>query len=229
MDRRSGGPGRGFEAQLGQRRWQALCDAGTDRSYRPGQFLLRQGDRGGFVLALTSGRVRVSALEQDGTQLLQALRGPGDLIGEMAMRSGAERTAAAVALDRCTARCLPVDTFQRFLDLTGAQGALSDYLIAKLSETVPYQLQLVHFTPRQRIARLLLKVIALAGSLPEPMRIPFSQTGIATALGLARSTVAEQIAVLRDAGALAPGPSLVVIDPRLLRQAAGIGGGSMEI
>lgn len=224
MDRSAASPDRGFAALIGRQRWVALCEAGSSRTYGPGQALLRQGDHGGYVLVLTAGRVQVSALGSEGSQLLHALRGAGDLVGEMAMHGEARRTATVVALDRCTARRLPTETFQRFLDVTGSHGAIRDYLIAKLSETVPYQLQLVHFTPRQRIARLLVEVVALAAPPSEPMRIPFSQTAIAAALGLARSTVAEQIAVLRAMGMLGPGPQLVVLDLPRLTQLAGIGG-----
>jgi CRP/FNR family cyclic AMP-dependent transcriptional regulator len=201
-----------------------LCAAGRGRNYRRGQTLLHQGDRGGFVLAVTAGRVRISALAPDGGQLLHALRGAGDLVGEMGLRSEAQRTATVVALDDCTACYLSTAEFQRFLVAERAHDALRDYLIAKLSETVPYQLQLVHFTPRQRIARLLIDVVALAGPPSDPLWIPFTQTGIADALGLARSTVAEQIAVMRDAGVLAPGRRLVVRDLSSLTRLAGIGG-----
>jgi CRP-like cAMP-binding protein len=142
----------------------------------------------------------------------------------MGLRSEAQRTATVVALDDCTACYLSTAEFQRFLVAERAHDALRDYLIAKLSETVPYQLQLVHFTPRQRIARLLIDVVALAGPPSDPLWIPFTQTGIADALGLARSTVAEQIAVMRDAGVLAPGRRLVVRDLSSLTRLAGIGG-----
>ena len=44
------------------------------------------------------------------------------------------------------------------------------------------------------------------------MRIPFTQEELSTSLGLARSTVAEQLTALRTSGALAPGRQLVVAD-----------------
>jgi len=50
----------------------------------------------------------------------------------------------------------------------------------------------------------------------DPMRVPFTQEELATSLGLARSTVAEQLAVLRRSGALASGRPLVVADLELL-------------
>lgn len=223
-----GSPDRGFAALLGPLQWSVLCEASSTRIYRRGQTLLQQGDRGGFVLAVTTGRLRISALAPDGGHLLHALRGPGDLVGEMGLRNEARRTATVVALDDCTACYLSTAAFERFLVAERAHDALRDYLIAKLSETVPYQLQLVHFTPRQRIARLLIDVIALAGSPADPLRVPFTQTGIADALGLARSTVAEQIAALRAAGVLARGRQLVVHDLSRLRRLAGIGGDPNE-
>lgn len=212
----------GFRALLGGQRWLELCAAGTGRSYRPGQYLLRQGDRGGYVLVLTDGRVRISALEPDGTQLLHALRGPGDLLGELAMPDRAARTATVVALDRCTARYLSSDAFRRFLDAVDGHQALTEYLITKLADKLLYQLQFARFPPARRIALLLCEVIALADSPTEPIPVPFSQVGIADALGLARSTVAEQITALRRQGILGPGPKLVVADLRRLTNVARI-------
>lgn len=202
----------------------ALGAVASTRSFRRAEYLLRQGDRGGYVFALTAGRVQVTALGRDGQQLLQAVRGPGDLLGEMSLEPEARRSASVIALDPGTAWYVSARSFRRFLDAERAHDALRDYLIAKLSETVPYQLQLVHFTPRQRIARLFLDLIMRADDSPQAMRIPFSQTAVATALGLARSTVAEQIGILRELGVLAPGPRLVVVNVERLRHEAGIGG-----
>lgn len=196
---------------------------GTLRSYRPGSFLLRQGDKGGFLLVLTSGRVKVLAQDEGGAEALLALRGPGDLVGEMTRCCTAGRTATVQAIDHSTARYLPTASFDQFLSDHHAHGAFSDYLIAKLSQTVPYQVQTVHLTPRQRIARLLLDVVTLASSdQPDRMRVPFSQEAVAGALGLARSTVAKRITELRRTGVLAAGPRLVVADLRALAQHAGV-------
>lgn len=213
---------RGFKALLGADWWQALQGRGTLRSFRPGSFLLRQGDEGGFLFALSSGRVKVLAASADGSEALLAFRGAGDLVGEMAQNSGL-RTATVQAIDRCTAQHIPAPAFHEFLAEHGAQGLYADYLISKLSETVPHQVQRVRFSPLQRLSRLLLEVLALADDAQaDPMRIPLSQEALANALGLARSTVAEQIAELRRTNTLAPGPRLVVADRRRLAEHAGV-------
>ncbi len=208
---------------LGERRWAALVETGALRSYRPGAFVLRQGERGGSLFAVTSGRVKVLANERNGSEVLLSLRGSGDLVGEMAAKSDARRTATVQALDHCTARFLFRPAFDRFLLEQDAHAEFADYLVAKLSETVPYQIHQVHFSPRQRLARLLLEVVRLADpNHPDHRRVPFSQDGLASALGLARSTVAEQLGVLRSDGVLGPGPRIVVVDVRALAGLAGV-------
>lgn len=212
---------RGFRALLGEQHWAVLVAAGVPRTHRPGEFLLRQGDRGGGLFALTSGRVKVLAAEPDSSDVLLALRGAGDLVGEMAARENSERTATIQALDECTSISLPRAEFDRFLHNKQVYGVFSDYLVSKLSETVPYQVQQVHFAPRQRLARLLFEAFSLADSRHRDGRkIPFSQHELAKALGMARSTVAEQLAALREVGALGPGPRIVVENEDVLAEQA---------
>lgn len=207
---------------LGDELWSNIITLGNRCQFRSGQLLVRQGDPGDFLLLLTSGRVSVVRSNEHGANLLLALRAPGDVIGEMA-RVGEGRTATVQAIDRCVAHRVGSAAFEAFLERHHAQGALTDYLVGKLSETVPYQHQIVHFSPRQRIARLILDVVALAGpELTDPMRVPFSLESVAGSLGLGRSTVAGHVAAMRAAGVLRPGPRLAVSDVRMLRTEAGL-------
>ncbi|SDD30131.1 cAMP-binding domain of CRP or a regulatory subunit of cAMP-dependent protein kinases [Actinokineospora iranica] len=192
------------------------------QGFSRGATLIRQGDPGTDVLALVAGRVKVVAGNADGAGLLTALRGPGDLVGELA-RPVTGRTATVVAIDDCAVARLSAAGFRRFLEQRGHVGSLQDYLVAKLSETVPFQVQLVHLSARQRIARLLIELVSLTDPAdPHRMRIPLSQEKIAEALGVVRSTVSEQLAVLRDSGALGPGPRVVVRDLAELTIHAGL-------
>lgn len=213
---------RGFHALLGAEPWQALLGTGVRRVFPRDTALLRQGGPETHVLALTRGRVKVVAGNADGVGLLTALRGPGDLVGELA-RPETGRTATVVAIDECVAIQVTAPDFHRFLETGDHAGSLRDYLVTKLSETVPYQVQLVHLSTRSRIARLLLELVSLTDpSDPHRLRIPFSQEKIAEALGVVRSTVSEQVAILRDSGALGPGPRLVIADLVELATHAGL-------
>ncbi|WP_158104511.1 Crp/Fnr family transcriptional regulator [Amycolatopsis kentuckyensis] len=208
---------------MGEDRWNCLLQYGAKKEHPPGSCLFRQGEPGSAVLALVSGRVKILGTEPDGGQLLITLRGAGDLIGEVAARRLSKRTATVETIDHCTVRALSADRFNAFLNEYDGHSVLTDYLVTKLSQTVPYQVELVHFSPERKIARLLLEVVALADrSSAHPNRVPFSQQEVADALGMARSTVALHLQRLREIGALRAGPRLVISDLRTLKTSAGV-------
>lgn len=208
-----------FEDLIGPAAWQLLLAEGTLRSYHPGQTILRQGDPGGFLLALDHGRVKLLASAEDGAQLLLTIRGAGQLLGELAGGEG-RRTATVEALDRCTARYLPTSRFDRFIAKRGLASEFHRYVVGKFDQAVSRQVDLAHRSAVRRIARLLHDTVVLApGTSTNPMRVPFTQEELASGLGLARSTVADQLAALRTSGALGPGPHLIVADLSALAQA----------
>lgn len=199
----------GFRTLLSDDQWSTLLTSGFPRTFRPGDELVRQGAAGGFVLVLRSGRVQVQRAEADGSRLLLEIRAAGDLIGEMAARGSGVRNATVVAVDTCHAQQVPVAAFDRL----PAAALLPDYIVSKINQHLPVRVQLAHFKPPQKVARLFAELVALAGpELADPMLIPLSQQEIADALGLSRSSVAAVVADLRREGVLGPGPRLAVLD-----------------
>ncbi|MFI5733676.1 Crp/Fnr family transcriptional regulator [Kribbella sp. NPDC051587] len=201
-----------FQDLIGPSAWQLLLAEGTLRSYRPGQTILRQADPGGFLFALDHGRVKLLATAEDGAQLLLTVRGAGQLLGELAGAEG-HRTATVEALDRCTAHYLSIARFERFLAKHGLTQEFHRYVTGKFDQAVSRQVDLAHRSALRRIARLLHDTVVLAPTTAaNPQRVPFTQEELAGSLGLARSTVADQLTTLRASGALTRGPHLVVAD-----------------
>jgi CRP-like cAMP-binding protein len=209
-------PRRGFRALVSDEEWAELLAAGRHRRYRPGDDLLRQGDPGGYLLALTVGRVQVLRTEADGGRVFLELRAAGDIVGEMAARGSGLRNATVSALDACEAQLVSVAAFDRL----PTARMLTDYVVGKIDASLPWRVQLANFKPLPKIARLLAEIVALAGpELTDPRLIPLSQQEIADALGIVRSSVAGVVADLRRDGVLGPGPRLTVLDrEELLRR-----------
>src|SRR5580692_2834897 len=68
------------------------------RKLTPGEKLFEEGDPGGSMYVIQSGRVRL--LRRLGqTEVVIALFGPGEVFGEMAVLEGLPRTATAVAAE----------------------------------------------------------------------------------------------------------------------------------
>jgi CRP-like cAMP-binding protein len=72
------------------------------RVYQPGEVILREGDPGRSFFVISEGRVRVYKALPDGRELELAHLEEGAFFGEMAMLSGAPRTASIAAVTETT-------------------------------------------------------------------------------------------------------------------------------
>lgn len=98
------GKGSGGGSRLPREIWAELRGLGRERRFRAGGLMLRQGEPGTHVLALTEGLVKVVRSQEDGEATHLAFRGPGDLLGEVAVFvDEGERTADVIALRPCRA------------------------------------------------------------------------------------------------------------------------------
>ncbi|MFC7623148.1 cyclic nucleotide-binding domain-containing protein [Microlunatus sp. GCM10028923] len=66
--------------------------------------MLRQGDPGTHVLVLLSGVVKIVRFEADGRVRLLAFRGPGEVVGELAVQDDGSRLADVVAMTTARSR-----------------------------------------------------------------------------------------------------------------------------
>ena len=87
-----------------------LLAQGIRRRFRANDYVLMEGDPSDHVHVLVSGWVRVSTIVEDGREVLFGLRGPGELLGELAAITGRPRTVSCRAIEPCTV-----------VQLTGAQ------------------------------------------------------------------------------------------------------------
>ncbi|WP_222853375.1 Crp/Fnr family transcriptional regulator [Fodinicola acaciae] len=203
---------RGFRALLRPEAWTALVRAGARRQYAAGQRLFRQGDESGWLLVLVAGRVRVTYAERGGDELLLAVRGPGDLLGEFSGRDAAPRSATIQALEACTAYALAQDRFAELVRQHRLHRELDRYVMAKVRQSAAHTWRLAHQPTSARLASLLLDVMRTAGADdPQPERIPMSQAELAGSLGLARSSVASTLADWRRASWVETGRAHVVV------------------
>src|SRR5215471_4857269 len=84
--------------------WDALVARGSPRSYRRNEVLVSEGSPATHVIVLLGGRVKVTRYEADGTMVLLAIRGQGEIIGEMSALDGGTASATVTALRPCAGR-----------------------------------------------------------------------------------------------------------------------------
>ncbi len=86
------------------------------RTYNEGEYIIRQGDSGDTAYILEKGQVEILIKKEDGKTKSIGTRGPGSIIGEMAIIDNEPRTASIRAMENCNVLEISRQDFHRRLD-----------------------------------------------------------------------------------------------------------------
>jgi CRP-like cAMP-binding protein len=203
----------GVRQSLPRELWRQLCGLGTERRFRAGSRMLRQGDMGTHALALVEGLVKVVRHGRDGEVTLLAFRGPGDLLGEVAVFDGGPRIADVVALRPCRAMVLEASGFRALVERQGMVSELMLQTLARLRESNLRQAELLTLPLVTRLARALVRLADLTAPAAPRTRTGtgtegtlrltgLTQEELALAIGVTRNSVVGALQRLREAGAV---------------------------
>jgi CRP-like cAMP-binding protein len=219
------GPGRGFWGTLDKAEQERLTDLGLLSSFAPGNVLLARSDCSGDVAILWSGLVKAVVRVADERQVVLALRGPGDIVGELAHIHGGHRSAAVVAVNQVEALIVPRDRFAETLRRNAdAANSLRRLIVDRLCEADRDRLAAASMTVGQRLARFVLKVARRHG---EPVRHglridQLSQQDLAACIGAGPRTVAREMSDWRRRDIISTERrSVTVHEPAALNRIAG--------
>ena len=203
-----------------------LADLGTWRTFAVGETLMRQGGASRALFVIATGRVRVVMATIEGDELLVAVLGAGQTVGELSVLDGQPRSATASAIEPVRALRLEGRAFGTFL-LARPQAVVGmlRVLSSRLRTADQLRLQLAVAPTEQRLARCLLGLAAEHGEVgPEGVHITarLSQADLAAFVGAAREAVNHGLVSLRDAGLVHTARmSITIVDLDGLRGRAG--------
>ncbi len=203
-----------------------LLRRGVTRRLPAGTAVMHEGDPTDHVLVLLSGWVRVYTTASDGQVVLFALRGPGDVIGDLAALQGWPRTATVDTLQETAFTQFRSDEFVACLhDRPAVALALLRQMATRLRDSEAARVDFATMDVARRVAALLVRLADVHGSATEEglvVRMPLTQQDIANRIGGSRRAVARALAAFRDRGVVTTGRRLfVVAAPDVLRSFAG--------
>ena len=191
-----------FASTLMPKEVEDLQGLGRRRQFRKTSPILVEGEASDRVVVIISGRVKVSLNTDDGKEALLALRGPGDLLGELSFLDGEPRSATASALEPVEAQILTAVEFKRFLE-THPRATLNllQMLSRRLREADQKLIEFTAFDSVGRVARRLLEVAERYGKQQEEgirINLPLSQAELAGWIGSSREAVSKALGTLRQ-------------------------------
>jgi CRP/FNR family transcriptional regulator, cyclic AMP receptor protein len=201
--------------------WAALSALGSERRFATGEVMLRQGDRGVRVYVLIDGRVKVTRSEEDGSEMLLAIRGAGEVVGELSVLDSGFVSATITALRPCLTRVIPGPVFVQFVQEHGLALPMFRNAAARWRENERIRIELGTLSVGRRLVRVLVRLMDVIGASSDDgvvVDLGGPQEELARAIGASRSQMAATLAELRDKGIVATARRQVVVrDPRRLR------------
>jgi CRP/FNR family cyclic AMP-dependent transcriptional regulator len=208
-------------ASLEESELDLLLEATTTKQLAQKEVLFRKGDPGNQLFGILSGSLKVMATASDGKEVMFALMGPGEIIGEIPILDGGERSASAVAVEATELLTLHRRELIPFLEnhpraVIGLAGVLAGR-VRRLSEraedrqTMPLP---------GRIAKRLLALSIQYGKHPivgGPVEVRLPQQDLADLVGTTRESVNKQLRAWENQGIVEIGRGRVLLkDPAAL-------------
>jgi len=191
-----------------------------------GATLCLEGEPSTHVFILISGWVKIVSVSGEGRDMLLALRGPGDIVGEISGEATGYRTATVRAAGTLESLIVAADRFEQFLDEhPAAAHAYRRAMAERRRAADEVQRGRVMTNGSQRLARLLLELTGPpqdgggAGGAP-----PLTQEEVASLIGSSRATVTRALSQWRSRGIVSTRQRrIVVLDRTALRRLGGRG------
>jgi CRP-like cAMP-binding protein len=217
--------GTGFWHLLTEPERGALSARARETTFVPGSTICVEGEPATHLFVLISGWVKVIANTHDGHERVLALRGNGDVVGEIAAEATGFRTASIQAITGVNALIVPHAAFADFLDNRPTAGrAYRRALTQRWSQAASMLLSRSSASGEQRLAVTLLDLADRHGvrdGTTVRIEMPLSQEELASLAGVSRATATRALARWRRRGIIRTGRrDATILDVAALRTIA---------
>ena len=186
-----------------------------------GEWIYVLGDRANSIYFVQEGRLKMTALSEDGHEVLYEIIGPGEIFGDTSTILGIPRTTSAQALEDSLLREISRKDFESLL---AAYPEMSLQLLKsvglRLKKAEAQLLNVVCNDVATRVREALIHLIALeAGIQPDqPLKIGITQQDLANLIGASRQKTWQALKELESLGVLKlMYRSILVTKPQKLR------------
>lgn len=187
------------------------------RRFGRDEAIFHEGEIGDTLHVIEKGRVLVEVSTITGDVAALSVRGPGEVIGELAIVSDGRRTAKVTALEPTETLTLTATTLDQMRAADpGIDRYLLELLAAKLSEATAQLMEVLFIPVELRVLRVLLRLADAFDTGTEPVVVRIRQEDIAAMAGTRRQTANRPLKAAETNGAIRIGRGRVEILDRAL-------------
>ena len=174
------------------------------RTFPRGSALFHERQTADRVLVVLEGCVKLSRLSEGGKEVVLAIRGPGDLLGELAAIDGEPRSATATALEPVEAMSVAASDFRRFLEEHPPVALTLLNVVARRLRDADSKR--VEFAAEDSMTRVAGRIVELSERFGDEVAqglaidLPISQEELAGWTGCSRDSVVNALQSMRGLG-----------------------------
>ena len=189
---------------------------------RRGEWVFVHGDPADSVYLLQKGRMKITALSEDGHEVVHEIVGPGEIFGETSIILGIARTTSAQALEASLVYEIRQKDFEWLLTTyPELSWKFLKSVGLRLKKAEAQLLNVICNDVSKRVREALADLIACESGLPDqPVQINITQQDLASLIGASRQKTWQALKELEDASVLRlMYRSILVTAPHKLRKA----------
>lgn len=202
-------------AAVSERQLDELLEHARPRRYEAGATVFREGRPSNSVVLLETGRVKVVTLSKEGREVLLAIRGPGDVIGELGALDGRARSATVTALDDLETLTVPASAFRAMLARDGRLALrLFGTITRRLRDADRKRLEFGSLDTSTRLALRLLEMVHRFGEPGDDgidITLRLTQEELAQWVGASKKAVTKALGEFRDRGLITTGRRRITV------------------
>lgn len=185
---------------LPEEQWQALRTQGSEVRFPEGQVVFWEGQPSHSVLVIEEGHVKVTQRAGDGTEVILAIRGPGEVMGDEGVLMGEVRSATVTTITDVVGLDIAADELLRFVEERRLWPEMYKAAVRRRRQS-DQQALLARLGVRNRLARWLLELANEIGEQTDDgwvLAVSMSQQDLASRIGASRDAVAIELRKLRE-------------------------------
>jgi len=161
--------------------------------YEKGDEMIMQGDPGDSLLILLSGNARTSMIASNGHEIILDYAEAGQVIGEIALLDGGERTASVTAIEPTSALTITRSAFEEILK---KHKNMALRLLKVMANRIRSANTMIEgdraYTSGPRLARYLMR-LSVVGAEEGRLKLDLSQSELGNYAGMSREHINRQL------------------------------------
>ena len=170
-----------------------------------GEWVFVNGDRADSIYLLQEGRMKITALSEDGHEVVHGILGPGEIFGDTSTILGIPRTTSAQALETSLLCEIRQNDFQTLLSMyPELTFQLLKSMGLRLKKAEAQLVNVICNDVSHRVREVLIDLmIKESGAVPDqPVKIKITQQDLANLIGASRQKTWQALKELEDSNVL---------------------------